>query len=751
MSLFDIKPWLVKKNDGTKKQVMPQTAIKGVIGLEKELTAIKAAVENSTWKNFYEKYSKKINDLNMALDDRVATRLSQIKLSPAAFANFDELKAKFPNGNDNLNVTVDNGHLLIWLNNAWKDCGVYQSAGIAEGIITHDKLSDALKDAFLPDVEEVPVVGNHPGYINNNDGKVMAQTNWYYSDPISVKPGEEYHIKGRTYYDGRTVILENNDGGIVQTYPEDSADREVNFTFTVPQGACKMIINRNLSSVNHILRVLDYKRNNVSLTNLEQIMAVRKADAYIPIELEENLEKGYWDFKQEGKFTASTGSIASYKPIAVKPFEVYRVTGGSRYSAKLATLVDYDGNMIQVVPNSDNQTGTYNIVIPWNAAFLLINNYAGIATKLEKATSFSDPTEDSQNKLNKLNDKLNDVLIKSLEKYYDFEGIQLIYTQPGFWDRNGGFTKEDYIESTDKIPVSPFDVYRIKGYTYFNSNLYELLNDDGSIVDIFPNTSENLKECENTFTVPANAKYLVVNHYKGKDVTLQKAIGLRSNSALPTIGKKWIAIGDSWTDANTLGNGVDNYTNYVAKRLGLNMVNAAIGGTGYVAHNQNADNQFCNRKIAADGDAYTIFGSFNDIFADGFKFGDIGDTDKLSLWGGMKATIDHIYSIKDNARIGIIAPGPWGAVNPQNGGKWGNLSMKANETGEQYVATMKKFADYYSLPFLDLYHQSNLRPWDPSFVEKYYHGTSDTDNTHPNTDGHKQFAPIVADFVNRLL
>lgn len=53
MSLFDIRPWIIKKNDGTKKQVMPQTTIKGVIGLEKELASIKAAVENLTEKNSY--------------------------------------------------------------------------------------------------------------------------------------------------------------------------------------------------------------------------------------------------------------------------------------------------------------------------------------------------------------------------------------------------------------------------------------------------------------------------------------------------------------------------------------------------------------------------------------------------------------------------------------------------------------------------------------------------------------------------
>lgn len=55
MSLFDIRPWIVDNKDGTKKQVMPQTTINGVIGLDKELTSIKAAVENLTEKNSYKK------------------------------------------------------------------------------------------------------------------------------------------------------------------------------------------------------------------------------------------------------------------------------------------------------------------------------------------------------------------------------------------------------------------------------------------------------------------------------------------------------------------------------------------------------------------------------------------------------------------------------------------------------------------------------------------------------------------------
>lgn len=61
---------------------------------------------------------------------QAAQRLSEMKATPEAFANLDDLKAKYPVGNSNLNVTVDDGHLWIWLNGGWRDCGRFQAAGI---------------------------------------------------------------------------------------------------------------------------------------------------------------------------------------------------------------------------------------------------------------------------------------------------------------------------------------------------------------------------------------------------------------------------------------------------------------------------------------------------------------------------------------------------------------------------------------------------------------------------------------------
>lgn len=105
-----------------------------------------------------------------ALDDRVAARLSQIKLSPAAFANFDDLKAKFPNGNDNLNVAVDTGHLWIWFNGSWKDCGQYQTAGLEVEVLK--PLKQAIATLFNKVSQHESRLSTHDYVLNNHEQRL---------------------------------------------------------------------------------------------------------------------------------------------------------------------------------------------------------------------------------------------------------------------------------------------------------------------------------------------------------------------------------------------------------------------------------------------------------------------------------------------------------------------------------------------------------------------------------------------------
>ena len=260
-----------------------------------------------------------------------------------------------------------------------------------------------------------------------------------------------------------------------------------------------------------------------------------------------------------------------------------------------------------------------------------------------------------------------------------------------------------------------------------------------------------------TVMIPENGSYLEINEFLlNTQTTLEKAISVKEK--LPLSGKTWTALGDSWTQIFADQN--KSYVNDVAELTGLTAKNGGAGGTGYVAGGpDNWNNQFFKRSIDSNANLVTVFGSFNDAYDSNFKFGKQGDTDTNTLWGALKATLDHIYSLNFDAQVGVIAPGPWGAINQHLDAtiKMSTLGSHSDseindmpiiDFAEKYVQILHDFAKLNSLPFLDLYHYSGLRPWDSDFINKYYHGTNDTDTTHPNADTMKQFiAPKIAKFI----
>lgn len=66
------------------------------------------------------------------LSQEIVDKLSKMKLTPTAYASLDDLKNRNPNGNDGLNVTVDDGHVYIYSNGNWKDCGQFQNAALQD-------------------------------------------------------------------------------------------------------------------------------------------------------------------------------------------------------------------------------------------------------------------------------------------------------------------------------------------------------------------------------------------------------------------------------------------------------------------------------------------------------------------------------------------------------------------------------------------------------------------------------------------
>ncbi|MGL3695824.1 SGNH/GDSL hydrolase family protein [Lactiplantibacillus plantarum subsp. plantarum] len=86
-------------------------------------------------------------------------------------STFDELKTQYPDGEVGIFVTADTGHWYYWNGSAWKDGGIYQSAGIADGSITADKIED--DSLGIEKINEVNLNDVHDSYLSIN-----SATSW---------------------------------------------------------------------------------------------------------------------------------------------------------------------------------------------------------------------------------------------------------------------------------------------------------------------------------------------------------------------------------------------------------------------------------------------------------------------------------------------------------------------------------------------------------------------------------------------
>lgn len=561
-----------------------------------------------------------------SLSNDLTRYVTESFVQPEAFNSLDELKLTYPSGKKGIFVAIDTGHFYVWQDNAWKDCGSFQSAGIADNSINIEKLSSNLQNGFYPEVKEVKIDHINTGFINHWDGLVKTDKSANDGDPvhtdmISVKPDEEYYVCTQNYWDGKAVTFYNQDK-VVSSLPVENDAQIKYIKITIPHNVNGVILNGTRQFSPRLFKVESYFEIPQPVKSIASLIKDQDYN-FEKVELTKKAEVGYWNIDHGGNFTIApvdkTRAQISYEPIKVEPFEVYRISGCSAWNARLYEIIDAKGHLIDYCSTVMSNSMTETVMIPENGSYLEINEL-------------------------------------------------LLNTQ----------------------------------------------------------------------------------------TTLEKAISIKEK--LPLSGKTWTAVGDSWTQIFADQN--KSYVDYVAELTGLTAKNSGAGGTGYVAGGpDNWNNQFFKRSIDANANLVTVFGSFNDAYDSNFKFGKQGDTDTNTLWGALKATLDHIYSSNFDAQIGVIAPGPWGAINQHLDAtiKMSTLGSHSDseindmpiiDFAEKYVQTLQDFAKLNSLPFLDLYHYSGLRPWDSDFINKYYHGTNDTDTTHPNADTMKQFiAPKIAKFI----
>ena len=214
----------------------------------------------------------------------------------------------------------------------------------------------------------------------------------------------------------------------------------------------------------------------------------------------------------------------------------------------------------------------------------------------------------------------------------------------------------------------------------------------------------------------------------------------------PFYGKKWTVVGDSLTEVNvrtTL-----HYHDYIAESTGITVVNHGHSGAGYYA--RSFDYAFMNevKRIPTDSDIITIFGSINDVFHTTIPLGNITDTTTDTLCGCINITLDNLYARIPAAYLGIITPTPCWYQSSGVIDDW-TPSNPGNDL-ELYSGALVEICKRRSIPCLDLYHSSNLRPQESSFRTLAF--SKDSGNgIHPNETGHKLIAARFLEFIKTLI
>ena len=197
-------------------------------------------------------------------------------------------------------------------------------------------------------------------------------------------------------------------------------------------------------------------------------------------------------------------------------------------------------------------------------------------------------------------------------------------------------------------------------------------------------------------------------------------------------GLKWNALGDSITAG---AQSTASYIDYIAEDTGVIARNYGVSGNT-IAHIPGhwAGDGMAIRYAEMDDDAdiITVFGGTNDWGHGLVEIGSWNDSTNTTLYGGTQTLIEGLINKYPTKKIGFILPIPRNDINGDNA------------LGD-YVAVIKEVCGRYSIPTLDLYHNSGIMPGLDA------HRTAlIPDGTHPNAEGHRIIANKIQTFLESL-
>lgn len=190
-------------------------------------------------------------------------------------------------------------------------------------------------------------------------------------------------------------------------------------------------------------------------------------------------------------------------------------------------------------------------------------------------------------------------------------------------------------------------------------------------------------------------------------------------------GKTLLVSGDSITEKNARA--TRNWHDYLSDWLGCAVKNDGKGSTGLLRGNPALPAEGLLKRIDTWDEVYDSFdmilvmGNMNDgaLGAADFPAGSFDDpVSAHTQYGAVRATLEKLIDAYPNKPIGWIISPPrkqnYIKVQP-NGKAWGKDGWF-----EPYCQAILTLCEHYSIPCLDLYHQSGLRPWNTTNNATYF-------------------------------
>ena len=146
-------------------------------------------------------------------------------------------------------------------------------------------------------------------------------------------------------------------------------------------------------------------------------------------------------------------------------------------------------------------------------------------------------------------------------------------------------------------------------------------------------------------------------------------------------------------------------------------------------------------QMSDDADAVVVFGGTNDYGHGDAKFGEFTDRTPDTFYGACHYLFSGL--IKKYLGKPIIIMTPLHRCNEEE--NTGLLNGRGHYTLLDYVTAIRRVAEYYSLPVLDLYASSGLQPEIAEVRERFV-----PDGLHPNDAGHAVIAHKLQMFLQNL-